>query len=353
MTEEPEIIFETRGRAGVVTLNRPKALNALTHGMVGLMHGKLAEWAAMPDVELVVVKAAGGKAFCAGGDIRQLDAWGRAGDPAARAFYREEYRLNAFIKSYPKPYVALIDGIVMGGGVGVSVHGSHRVAGERTVFAMPETGIGLFPDVGGTFFLPRLSGNLGTWLALTGARLGRDACHRAGLATHAVAGRELDRILDRLCDEGRPDEVLARFVQPAGSDHDDPPLASIERLFGGGSVEAIIDALDAETGPDRDWARAQAATIRQKSPTSLRIAMRQMHDGARADFRECMRIEYRIVTRVLQGHDFYEGVRAVILDKDNSPQWQPPDLASVGEDDLARYFAPLPDELDLSDIADG
>jgi enoyl-CoA hydratase len=198
MTDQPEILFEKRGHAGLITLNRPKALNALTLTMVRLMHPQLAEWARDPEIAHVVVRAAGEKAFCAGGDIRQLNDWGLAGDQRCLDFYREEYRLNTFIKRYPKPYVALIDGIVMGGGVGLSVHGSHRVAGERITFAMPETGIGLFPDVGGTYFLPRLPGSVGTWLALTGARLKQADAAWCGIGTHAVPTESFDDLTQAL-----------------------------------------------------------------------------------------------------------------------------------------------------------
>lgn len=350
MADEPDIIFETRGRAGLVTLNRPKALNALNRAMVNLMHPQLAAWAHDPAVELVVVRAAGEKAFCAGGDIRQLHDWGKQGDPAMRAFYREEYRLNTFIKRYPKPYVALVDGIVMGGGVGLSVHGSHRVAGERLMFAMPETGIGLFPDVGGTFFLPRLPGRTGTWLALTGARLGQVDALWSGIATHAAASADFDAIADALCENGDPDETLAAFARPAAPASVAPLLDVIDRCFAGDTVEAILALLDAESGEQAEWAAKQAAMIRQKSPTSLKIALRQMQEGIAAGFEDCMRTEFRIVSRVIPAVDFYEGVRAVILDKDNAPKWRPSTLAGVSDADIDAYFAPLPDELDLSGL---
>ena len=357
MTTEAEIQFETRGRAGIVTLNRPKALNALNGNMVGLMHPQLVAWAEDPAVELVIVRAAGEKAFCAGGDIRQLHDWGKAGDPAARAFYRDEYRLNTYIKRYPKPYVALADGIVMGGGVGLSVHGSHRVAGERLMFAMPETGIGFFPDVGGTYFLPRMPGKVGTWLALTASRLGQADALWSGFATHAAPASSFDAIIETLAETGDAEAALAAHAAPAG----EPALPAlqpvIDRCFSGGTVEAILANLDAEaeagTGEHAEWAARQAATMRQKSPTSLKIALRQMQVGAGADFEECMATEYRIVTRILRGVDFFEGVRAVIIDKDNAPEWRPARLDAVPDADIDAYFAPLPDELDLSGIETG
>ena len=353
MSDEAEIIFEKRGRAGIITLNRPKALNALTAGMVRLMHPQLAAWAGDPDIAAVIVRAAGDKAFCAGGDVRQLHDWGKEGDPAMRAFYREEYRLNTFIKRYPKPYVALVDGFVMGGGVGISVHGSHRVAGRGIKFAMPETGIGLFPDVGGTYFLPRMPGRIGTWLALTGGRLGQADALAAGFATHAAPAEEFDAIIEAIAAGGDVDAVLAAQSAPAEGGMLDAQRPVIDRCFDAGTVEAILQRLDAETGADAEWAGAQAAAIRQKSPTSLKIALRQMQDGAAADFEECMRIEYRIVSRIIPAHDFYEGVRAVIIDKDNAPNWQPPALDAVSGAAIDAYFAPLPDELDLSALERG
>ena len=348
MAEEPEILFETRGRAGIITLNRPKALNAVTANMVALMHPQLAAWADDPAIGVVVIRASGEKAFSAGGDIRQLHDWGKAGGPAMRAFYRDEYRLNAFIKHYPKPYVALIDGIVMGGGVGVSMHGSHRAVGERLMFAMPETGIGFFPDVGGTHFLPRLPGRTGTWLALTAARLGQADALWAGLGTHAVPADRFDTVAAELAAGGDPDAVLASHASAPPSEPTLPALQPvIDRCFDGNTVEAILAALDAETGEHADWAAKQAATIRSKSPTSLKIALRQMQLGAAADFNDCMRIEYRIVSRIEKGVDFYEGVRAVIIDKDNAPKWQPASLDAVSDADIDAYFAPLTDELAL------
>lgn len=347
MAEDAEILFEVRGRAGIVTLNRPKALNALTLGMVRELHPRLAAWADDEAIDRVVVRAAGEKAFCAGGDIRQLHEWGRARDDRARDFYREEYRLNAYIKRYPKPYVALIDGIVMGGGVGVSIHGSHRVAGARTVFAMPETGIGLFPDVGGTYFLPRLPGSLGTYLALTGARLGRADVAWSGVATVAAESEDFEAILEALCGGGDTDSLLSPFALSSPTPSVLPLMPVIDRCFSAGSVEEVLERLHRETGEHADWAQKTIATMRTKSPVSQKIALRQMQVGARSSFEECMRTEYRIVARVLDGHEFFEGVRALIVDKDNLPRWQPGRLEDVSDADVDAYFAPLDVELDL------
>ena len=350
MSMEAEILFETRGRVGIVTLNRPRALNALNANMVALMHPQLIAWANDPAVAAVIVRGAGEKAFCAGGDIRQLHDWGKAGDPAARIFYADEYRLNTFIKRYPKPYIALVDGIVMGGGVGLSVHGSHRVIGERLMFAMPETGIGFFPDVGGTYFLPRMKGKVGTWLALTASRLNSADALWSGFATHATLSGSFDAIIAALAESGDVEAVLAAHAAPAGESSLPELLPVIDRCFSGDTVEEILARLDAETGEHAEWATKQAATMRQKSPTSLKIALRQMQLGAGAEFEDCMATEYRIVSRILHGTDFFEGVRAVIIDKDNAPKWRPATLDAVSEADIDAYFAPLPVELDLDGL---
>jgi enoyl-CoA hydratase len=351
---EAEVLFERAGHAGIVTLNRPKALNALTHDMVLRMAETLAAWEADAGVRLVIVRAAGEKAFCAGGDIRRVYDMGKAGDPAQRAFFADEYRLNVRIKRYPKPYVALVDGIVMGGGVGVSVHGSHRVGTERTTFAMPETGIGFFPDVGGSYFLPRMPQETGMMAALSAGRLKQADALWAGILTHAVSAADLDALTRALCEEGDADAVLARFA--ARHDAGTPALAAraprIGELFDKSSVAEILAGLDVLAGDasdaDAEWAAGLAATIRSKSPTSVLLAFAQLRRGAELDFEACMRLEYRIVSHILQGHDFYEGVRALIVDKDNAPVWSPATLAGVSEDAVLAHFAlPAGGDLDV------
>lgn len=335
MTEE--VLFEVRGKSGVITLNRPEALNALTLNMVRLMKPVLSDWAADEAIENVVIEGAGEKGFCAGGDIRALHDWGQAGAPEATGFYREEYQLNRQIKTFPKPYIALIDGITMGGGVGVSVHGSHRVATERTLFAMPETGIGLLPDVGGTYFLPRLPGETGAWLVLTGARLrGADALV-AGVATHYTDGENMDKLKAALAEGGDVEAILAAHHQMPDGASLPAQQGDIDRLFAGDSVADIGAALEKDGG---DWAMAQLAAIKTKSPTSAAVALRQMRDGIEADFDDCMRIEMRAVTRIMALPDFYEGVRATIIEKTGAPNWSPQAdinaiFAPLGEDELA------------------
>ncbi len=343
MTEAAsDILFGRRGVAGLVTLNRPQALNAVTLGMVRAFTRQLKEWREDPSITRVVVTAAGGRAFSAGGDIRALYDAGTTGRyDEMLAFYGEEYVLNTIIKHYPKPYVALIDGIVMGGGVGVSVHGSHRVAGDRFSFAMPEVSIGFFPDVGASWFLPRLPGELGAYCALTGERLNAADGIAATIATHRVASSRFGDLADALCGAVSVDATLAAFAEPTGEGKLAPRRGPIDRLFKSDRVENILAALDAERD-DIEFAKSTAATIRAKSPTSLKLALAQMRAGATLSFQGCMQTEFRIVSRVIHGHDFYEGVRAVIVDKDNVPKWQPDTLAVISDSEIARHFEPLP-----------
>ena len=346
MTEAPpEILFDRRGTAGLVTLNRPQALNAVTLGMVRAFTRRLRQWRDDPAITRVVLTAAGGRAFSAGGDIRALYDAGTGGrHDEMLAFYGEEYALNTMIKHYPKPYVALIDGIVMGGGVGLSIHGSHRVAGDRYLFAMPEVGIGFFPDVGATWFLPRMPGRLGAYCALTGERLNAADGLAASLATHRVSSARFAELRDALCGEVSVDALLAAFAEPTGEAVVARRRETIDRLFQGEGIEDILSALDMAAvagGPNAQFAEATAAAVRGKSPTSLKLALAQIHAGKALTFGACMQTEFRIVSRIIHGHDFYEGVRAVIVDKDNSPRWRPAALRDVTRCTVERHFAPL------------
>lgn len=336
-----EILFERRGPMGLVTLNRPKALNALTHGMVKALARQLADWEHDPAVRHVVVTANGDKAFCAGGDILKLYEMGKAGkagSPEQLAFFADEYRLNATIKRYPKPYVAILDGIVMGGGVGISVHGSHRVGSERIVFAMPEVGIGFFPDVGGTYFLPRMPNQTGTYVALTGGRLKQADCQWAGITTHCASSASLAELVQALGETDDVDVTLAAFAVDPGPASLAAQAGVIAEAFGRASVAEILAALDGLTGADGEWAQKTAATIRARSPMSVEIAFRQMREGPVLDFDACMRLEFRIVSRIMTDHDFYEGVRAVLVDKDNRPQWSPDTLQALDRRAIDAHF---------------
>ncbi len=350
MDESVEVVCEKQGEAGLITLNRPKALNALNLTMVREMRRALDAWEQDPSVTRIVVQGAGEKAFCAGGDIRQLTEDLKAGRrEEALAFWREEYQLNIRIKRYPKPYVALIDGIVMGGGVGVSLHGSHRVAGERYLFAMPEVGIGFFPDVGGTYALPRLPGETGMYLALTGERVKRADAVMLGLATRSVASASIPTLRDALIAGEPVDGALDRAAADAGPAPIEALRAVIDSCFSGESVVSILERLDEAAANGSDFAAKTAAGMRAKSPTSMNLAFEQVRRGASLDFEEAMKVEFRIVSRIGDGHDFYEGVRAVIIDKDNQPRWQPASLDQVDRVAIERHFASLgPHELEVA-----
>jgi len=348
-TAEPEAILERRGPAGFITLNRPKALNALTHGMVRSIMPQMRAWRDDPGVTRIVIMGAGEKAFCAGGDIRALYDMGRAGRLAeANAFWREEYTLNHLLKTYPKPIVALIGGIVMGGGVGMSAHGSHRVATDRLMFAMPEVGIGFFPDVGASWLLPRLPRRAGVYLALTGARIGLGDALALGLATHAVEQERLGEIAEALAGENDIDEMLGRFAFKGPGSSLLERLGEIEAALGEPTIARVASALGKAAAAGSTFAAETLATMRMKSPTSMAIALEQMRRGAALSFAEAMRMEYRIVSRIAAGHDFLEGVRAAIVDKDQKPVWRPGRIEDIDEREIERHFAPLPDDLDLS-----
>jgi enoyl-CoA hydratase len=296
----------------------------------------------------VLVKGAGERAFCAGGDIRWLHGvLTGEGVAAALRFYAVEYPMNALLHAFPKPYIALLDGITMGGGVGVSVHGSHRVATERTVLAMPETAIGFFPDVGATYVLPRLPGALGMYLGLTGARLGAADALAAGLVTHHAPAARLVALEDALAAAdlsgdafAAVDRVLADFRADAGIGELPALRERIDRSFGQPRLEDVLAAL---AGDASDWARATLDELGKRSPTSLAVTFRQLQTGHTLDFKAAIRLEYRLVHRFMAGHDFREGVRALIIDKDNTPRWCPGRLSEVMPDAVAAYFAPLAD----------
>jgi enoyl-CoA hydratase len=352
MSNAEEILLDRMGGIATILINRPQALNALTLGNYCRLAPALAASAADPTVHAVVVRGAGGRAFCAGGDVRAVYEAGRgiAGDPCLPAvFFREEYRLIRDIHRFPKPYIAIMDGVTMGGGAGISVNGSCRIATERTLFAMPETGIGLFPDVGATRFLNRCPGRIGRYLGLSGTRLGAADALYCGLATHFVPQDRVDALLQALAETAwqrgrefaRTDALLAEFAADPGP----APLAAsrpaIDRCFAADTIDEILAALAAPGGEAAEWAAATRTALLAKSPTSIKVTLRQLARGRDFDLEAALILEYRLSQHFMAGNDFYEGVRAVVIDKDRNPRWRPAVLGAVDEAMVESYFAPL------------
>ncbi|MEP1206004.1 MAG: enoyl-CoA hydratase/isomerase family protein [Rhizobiaceae bacterium] len=350
MTPGDDILFEARGCAGLITLNKPETLNAVTDAMLTALNAQLDAWETDPAIKHIMIKAMPGRAFSAGGDIRHLYDCGVAKEYDFD-FFAREYVLNARIRKFPKPYIALIDGIAMGGGVGVSFHGSHRVAGDNIAFAMPEVGIGFFPDVGASYFLSRLPGKIGLYLGLTGDRVKQSDAVWCGLASHGCHSADLAALEEELCQSDEPEAVLERHHQQfLQRSTEAGPLEQaknwINSHFGASSVGQIVKNLQkaaVDGGVDADWASKTLQTLEQKSPTSLEIAFRQITRGADLDIDGCMKMEYRILRRILTGTEFYEGIRAAIIDKDRSPKWQPDRLAEVNGDHIEHHFQDLGD----------
>lgn len=337
-----DVLTFIEGRVGRIRLNRPKALHALTTAMCEAILGALTAWRIDPAVEAVVIDHAEGRGFCAGGDIRMLAESGAQDGVEARAFFHTEYRMNHALFTYAKPTVAFMDGITMGGGVGLACPCDCRVATENTKFAMPETGIGLFPDVGGGWFLSRLPGRIGQYLALTGYRLDGAECRALGLATHYLSSATLDAVKAEVLAD--PQSIAATLDAHAAPT---PPARLLEqrdvidRLFASDDLEDIYAALEADGG---EWATQTLATLRSKSPQTMKVSLRLLHEGATMPtFEDEMRQEYAVGCRVVQRHDFLEGVRAVIIDKDNAPAWNPDTPEGVTPHVLDQIFAPLPD----------
>lgn len=347
MTPEAEILFETRGGLGIITLNRPKALNSLSTGMCALMDEALINWAEDEAIKAVIIRGAGEKAFCAGGDVKTLAENSPEDHHMATEFFRTEYVMNSRIYHFPKPYIALLDGITMGGGVGVSVHGSHRIITEKTLFAMPESAIGLIPDVGGSYFMPRLPGNLGMYLGLTGARLrGADILY-AGIGTAYMPSEKIDALVDALAaaeiaDVSDVDKVISSFAEDPGEAPLDEFRDLIDAAFGEECLEDILDHLEAI---DHPWAVKTLTTLNRMSPISMKVIIEQILQGAELEFNDAMKMEYRIVSHIVSYQsDFYEGVRAVLIDKDQNPTWTPASVAEVSDEQVMAHFAPLGDK---------
>ncbi len=337
-----DLITGQEGRIGRISLNRPKAIHALNHPMCDAMIAALLDWRDNDAVEAVTIDHSEGRGFCAGGDIRMLATSGAKDGAEARAFFHTEYRLNHLLFTYPKPVVAFMDGITMGGGVGISQPAKYRVATENTRFAMPETGIGLFPDVGGGWFLPRIEGRVGVFLALTGSRLDGAECLALGLATHYLPSEKLAEAKERIA--RHPDRIggiLGELSMTSPPARITAHIDKINRLFASDRYEDILAALEADGG---EWAMKERDTLGTKSPQTCKVALRQLAEGAKMpDFAAEMTQEYAIGSRVVAMHDFLEGVRALIVDKDNSPKWDPPTPESVSDEWIDAIFAPLPE----------
>lgn len=331
-----EVLFERRGRLGVVTLNRPRAVNALTAGMAAAMLEQLTLWADDDDVAAVLVRGAGDRGLCAGGDIVAIYRDMLDGGAATADFWAVEYRLNLLISEYPKPYVAFMDGLVLGGGVGISAHGSVRIVTERTRMGMPETTIGFVPDVGGTLLLSRSPGETGTHAALTGAHLsGADALF-LGLADTFVPSGQLAALAEAL--ETEPvDAAVARFTEPAPQSVLAAQQEWIDACYSTDDAEEIVERLRTVGGEAVD----AAETIAAKSPTAVKVALASLRRAQGLGLAEVLEQEYRVGLRFLDGPDFREGIRAQVVDKDRTPHWQPASLAEVSRDDVDAYFAPL------------
>ncbi len=337
-----DVLTFIEGKIGRIRLNRPKALHALTKDMCSAILAALLEWRDNPTVKAVLVDHAEGRGFCAGGDIRMLAESGAGDGAQARDFFHEEYRLNHYLFTYRKPSVAFMDGITMGGGVGIALPCRYRVATENTRVAMPETAIGLFPDVGGGWYLSRLPGRLGHFVALTGARLDGAECKYLGLASHYIPHAALEEVKARIAD--RPDRIEGILGQAGVTP---PPakladnLVQINRTFASNRLEEVIAALEAD---ESQWAETELVTLRCKSPQACKVSLRLLADGAKMkDFADEMRQEYAVATRVVQRHDFVEGVRSVLIDKDNQPRWDPASPEGVTEHMIDTIFAPMPD----------
>ncbi len=339
-----EVLFERRGRLGVITLNRPRAVNALTAGMAAAMLDQLTLWTSDDAVAAVLVRGAGDRGLCAGGDIVAIYRDMLDGGDATAGFWAGEYALNSLISDYPKPYVALMDGLVLGGGVGISAHGSIRIVTERTRMGMPETTIGFVPDVGGTLLLSRSPGETGTHAALTGAHLsGADALF-LGLADHFVPSANLVE-LTRALENEAPDTAVARFSEQAPASVLAAQQEWIDACYASDDAEEILRRLRTVGGEASDV----ADTIEAKSPTAVKVALESLRRVRGLNLEEALEQEYRVGLRFLAGSDFREGIRAQVVDKDRTPHWQPPSLAEVSRTDVESYFAPLGDrELKLA-----
>ncbi|EKD53636.1 MAG: hypothetical protein ACD_60C00166G0013 [uncultured bacterium] len=337
------------GNLGLITLTRLDALNALNQAMLQALKKQLTIWEAANHIKAVVIRACEGRAFCAGGDIRSVYQRKMANDPLLQQFFRDEYCLNRHIHHYLKPYIALIDGITMGGGVGISLHGSYKVATDRILFAMPETAIGFYPDVGTTYLLSRLPHNIGYYLGLSGARITLNDCVALHLIDHGVKRDIFPELIYKLADtkfQNNPNEtvkdVISGFSVPSAESALLQHQKEITECFSKKTMEDILQALEKHKST---WCHEVAAILRTKSPTSLKVTLLALQQAEALEFDDCMQTEYRLTSRFIQEHDFFEGIRAVLIDKDQTPCWKPDTLKKATATQIKKYFAPLEDEL--------
>jgi enoyl-CoA hydratase/carnithine racemase len=337
------ILFEEENGVGLVILNRPKALNALSFEMITGLYAQLQLWEKNDDIRAIYVKGAGDKAFCAGGDIRAVYEAKKQGlDQELLQFYRDEYRLNQYISKMKTPYISMLNGITMGGGAGISIHGKYRIATERLMFAMPETSIGFFPDVGGSFFLNRCHDHIGSYLGLTGARLGAADCLEQKIVTHYMKS---DKVSDfeagLLSNWSNLDELLEQFCEIPDGAFLPQKKSLIDKCFDKDSVEDILVSLK---DTQDEWALGIYRDLLTKSPLSLKVTHRQLLSTKNCSLEDGLKVEYRLATRFMESSDFFEGVRALIVDKDKNPKWQPHDLQSLSKSKIHSYFASLEED---------
>lgn len=343
-----DIIFKEEGAIGLIRLNRPNALNALSLSMIQSIQQQLTAWKIAPNIAAVVIEGEGEKAFCAGGDIRWLYETGKANDPILKSFFWHEYRLNYFIHSYPKPFIALLNGITMGGGVGISLHGAYPIASERFVFSMPETSIGFFPDIGASFLLSRCPGSMGVYLGLTGARLNAEEAYSLGLVQSVIPSQSFPDILKWLRNlKSFSHETFKKYLSELG--HLEkiklPNQDLIDVCFSKGTVEDIFSVLEKM---NNEWALATLKELKQKCPLSLKVTLEQIQRAKNKSMAECLEMDYSMVNEFILNPNFYEGVRALLIDKDKNPQWLPKKIDEVTKSQVELFFE-YREKLELND----
>jgi enoyl-CoA hydratase len=355
VSEALGITFEEVDRAGVVTLSRPQRLNALNREMFEALSEHYRRWAPAPHIYGVVMQSSHPSVFSSGGDLKALHEWLEQGAlEAIKEFYRAAYTHVWVLEKFIRPNVPLINGLVLGGGVGITLHGTHCVAGEGYRFGMPQVGIGFLPDIGGTYFLPRLLGWTGVYLALTGRIIGPAEAYRQRLVSHYIPSAHFGVIKDALRDNHPIDRLLDGLHREPGEGELVRHMPLINRVFSASSVESILDQLDAETGEHETFARETAAELRKKSPTSLKVAFAQMQRGKSLDLINALKLEFRLASHLIETHDYREGISARIVGGGRTPEWQPACLADVDDRAVARLFeTPVENELELKELTPG